>query len=90
MTIWKWTVVPTDEQKILVPRGAKFLCCQLQFNMPTLWALVDPATEKVNRTVYTIGTGNYCELPTNAQYLGTYQIQDGRLVFHVFIGEDEL
>lgn len=82
--IFKYPLQVTDQQTIKMPYGAKVLCVQVQDGTPCLWALVDPTVESVDHFVNTVGTGH----PTNQvaeNYVGTYQLQGGALVFHVFI-----
>ena len=81
--IWKYRLDITDVQKILMPRGARLLCVQTQDEDPKLWAEVDPKMAREERTILTVGTGNPIPWRLGA-YLGTYQLQQGRLVFHVF------
>lgn len=85
MTIWKFPINVVTEQRVAMPSGAKLLTCQIQGGTPCLWALVDPKAEKESRTVLTFGTGHVADGPFGA-YLGTYQLRDGMLVFHVFEG----
>lgn len=87
--IWKYQLDPTGSQIVQLPEGARILCVQTQAqdyrNTICLWALVDPAAPKRDVEIRTHGTGH--ELPPEAVrygYLGTYQLQGGALVFHVF------
>lgn len=83
MTIWKYTIETTDRQFLLMPKGAKILCVQMQHGEPRLWALVDPTAEKEPRDVLVCGTGR--QVPEgNNKYIGAYQLLAGNLVFHVF------
>ena len=69
MTVYKYALQVTDEQQITVPSGA----------------LVDPRHQERERiTIYTHGTGNPIELAHCKSYVGTYQLEDGFLVFHIF------
>ena len=80
-TIWKWTLQP--ETTIDTPHGAKLLAVQEQHGEPQLWALVDPGAETEKRTFRVYGTGH--DLPDDpGQYVGTFQMHGGALVFHVF------
>lgn len=84
-TIWKW-ILPIDGM-ISAPIGAKVLDVQSQDGEPCLWLLVDPSGCKVDRKFTTYGTGH--QVPDDpGEYVGTYQLLDGALVFHVF--EEEL
>lgn len=84
-TIWKYELETTDVQKISIPKGAKILCLQIQFGKPCIWVLVDPTHELESIGIFTYGTGH--PIPTEPyphKYIGTYQLKDGMLVFHVF------
>ena len=83
MKIWKWELEVTDRQTITLPVGARILAVQSQHNAPCLWALVDPAATKEPRTFATQGTGQTVK-DDCAAYIGTYQLNGGSLVFHVF------
>ena len=84
MRVWKYELKVTDLQTLSMPKGAKVLTVQSQYNTPQLWALVDEKAPVSARTFATYGTGN--PMPDNdpGEYVGTYQIVDGALVFHVF------
>jgi hypothetical protein len=88
MTIWRFPLAITDQQELLIPLGAKILTVQARQGIPCLWAVVDPSAPRVLRFIKTVGTGH--DLPLGdcawSYYIGTYQIDDGRLVFHVFEG----
>jgi hypothetical protein len=83
MKIYKYTLETTDVQEIPMPEGAEILTVQMQFDEPQLWALVNPDNPPVTRVIETIGTGNPIR-EAERNYIGTYQLQGGRLVFHVF------
>lgn len=84
--IWKYELVTTDSQELIMPKGACVLTVQTQNNTPCLWALVDPKAEKESRTFETFGTGHpvCCAVNMQLNYIGTYQKHGGSLVFHVF------
>jgi hypothetical protein len=82
MTIWKYRLVVEDEQTLEMPIGAIPLCVQIQSAKPYLWALVDDYKKKEPRKFITRGTGH--EFNEVGKYIGTYQLQNGMLVFHVF------
>lgn len=84
MVIWKWTLDVTDRQSLSIPVGAKLLTVQTQGNAPQLWALVDEEAPAVRRTFVTYGTGHPMPDADYGTYVGTYQIHNGELVFHVF------
>lgn len=85
MVIWKFPLSVTDIQTIMMPTGAKVLAVQPQMGELQLWALCDP-DEKIGKEprIFEIhGTGNPIE-GNPGQYISTFQIANGRLVFHVF------
>ena len=89
-TIWKYDLPICDMQGIDMPRGAEILSVQMQGNQGAkLWVLVDPSKPKVNRTIIIHGTGHPVLQPENKKFIGTIQIDDGALVFHVFSLRDE-
>jgi hypothetical protein len=84
-TIWKFPVDVTDEQTVSAPAGAKWLTAQFQGRSICLWAIVDDAEPKVREYHVSIfGTGNPFDC-VFGQYLGTCQMQDDALTFHVFV-----
>jgi hypothetical protein len=87
MTTWKFPLDTTDVQTVSMPKGAKVLSVQMQFDRITAWALVDNA-ELVSQPVrfHVIGTGYPLPDYTDAwQFIGTVQMLDGSLIFHVFV-----
>ena len=84
--IWKFKLETTDTQSIEMPIGAKILTVQIQNQIPYLLALVDPVAEKEMRCIEVFGTGNRmaCKEGERKKYIGTYQLNEGAFVFHVF------
>lgn len=88
LTIWKFPLVLEDFQWLWMPHGAELLSVQAQAGKPQLWALVDPSAVKVKRSIRTCGTGHSLR-EEHGKYVGTYQLDGGALVFHVFdMGEE--
>lgn len=87
-TIWKYKLKVTDEQIIKMPLLAEILTVQGQGDDICLWALVNPEAEKEDRTILVFGTGNPIpktfEYHINAFYIGTAQMYNGALVWHIF------
>lgn len=84
MRIWKWTLAVTDKQTLQMPAGAKLLTVQMQGEAPQLWALCDETAPKMPRLIAIHGTGNPMPDEWPGEYVGTFQIHGGALVFHVF------
>jgi hypothetical protein len=81
-TIWKYPLQP-DVTTLDMPQGAQVLTVQVQGNRPVLWALVDPCQLKRKRRFAVFGTGH--DIPDEVgKYIGTFQLLDGGLVFHLF------
>lgn len=81
-TIYKWTLTPGSTD-LHMPAGARVLTVQMQGDQPQLWALVEPEQPKEWRTFEIYGTGN--PMPANpGEYVATFQMDGGSLVWHVF------
>jgi hypothetical protein len=87
-TIWKYEIGVEDVQYIPMPKGAQILAVQAQQQLPCLWALVDPEKkhETETRIIETFGTGHEIDdaPPVMRNYVGTYQLHGGALVWHIF------
>jgi len=67
-----------------MPVDAKILCTATQGQQVCLWALVDSDQKKMEtRRIRIYGTGHPIDEP-NLEYIGTYQLMDGRFIGHVF------
>ena len=86
--IFKYQLHTADSTTLQLPIGARPLCIQVQGGNPCLWVKHDDpegVEEWVDRTFVTIGTGH--PIPDehyDDKYIGTYQLLDGALVFHLF------
>jgi hypothetical protein len=83
MTIWTYPFDVTDEFEQLMPAGAKVLSVQVQNGQPCMWALVDAAERDEVRKFRVVGTGHPIENSHALQFVGTFQIHGGMLVFHL-------
>lgn len=86
MTIWKYSLAVLDHQVIRMPRGAMVLTVQAQNGEGCLWALVDVDEPMVDRIFAVFGTGHFLRKAEweKLHYIGTYQMLDGVLIWHVF------
>lgn len=82
-TIWKYPIKTIAIQQLRMPEGAQILTVQEQRGQVCLWALVDENGEMESRHIETIGTGHPIT-GTERVYIGTYQLEGGDLIFHVF------
>ena len=85
-TIWKYKLEVTDSQTIEVPKGGKILCVQTQDGIPFLWIEVDSDLPSVPRYFEIFGTGHEIryDMAVQREYIGTFQMRSGTLVFHVY------
>lgn len=86
-TIWKFPLInPGGSEWVRMPKGAKILCVQVQNNAPYLWAEVHANAEPEERLFSVVGTGWAMteRAEDKRQYVGTFQIHGGELVFHVY------
>lgn len=83
-TIWKSQLEIKDRQDIAVPKGTVFLTAREQHGSPCVWFRCDPTAGQEIKTILMIGTGH--PAPENeAFYLGSCHLQNGDLVFHIFL-----
>ena len=87
MRIWKWPLVLTDRQTLMLPAASKILTVQMQYVSPQLWALCDARLAefygKTPRHIAIYGTGN--PMPDDpGEYIATFQMEGGALVWHAF------
>lgn len=83
-TIWKYELETMDVRVVEMPVGAEILTVQEQRGKLCLWALVDPEADKERRVFCIHGTGHPVSTVALKKYIGTYQLMEGALVFHVF------
>ncbi len=70
-------------QELELPEGSRIMCLQNQKGSPFIWFWVpEPRAQKKKIILRTVGTGEQCAVDN---YVGTYKVNDGNLVFHVFI-----
>jgi hypothetical protein len=84
-SVFKYEVPIEDRFKLMLPKHAKILSFQAQHERPQIWALVDPEEEAMEREFRLAGTGHPIdERDVNLYYIGTCQMRDGGLVWHLF------
>lgn len=83
-TVFKYPVEITDNVFVEMPVGAEILCVQLQRGVPCIWAKVDPKVVTSRRRFRWAGTGHPLNPERDHRYVGTVQMEDGALVFHLF------
>lgn len=83
--IWKYAITP-NQKHLILPLDAEILAVQTQNNEPFIWCLVDPNEELESRYFEIYGTGHqiHYDMGTERKYIGTFQLNNGDLVFHLF------
>lgn len=83
-TIWKFPLQMKGFQTIEMPEGAKILSVQPQGESVCLWALVESTNQMERRGIVIVGTGHDCEWRNLDQFIDTFQMMNGALIFHAF------
>jgi hypothetical protein len=83
-TIYKYPLELVDLQTLELPAGAELLTVQMQDGRPCLWAEVATSAPARPRTIAIYGTGNPIPGDAEIEYIGTFQMHGGALVFHAF------
>lgn len=83
--IYKYPLEIMDVQEVDLPKGAQILSVQAQYGIPNIWALVDDKQTKTEKVIIRIiGTGYQIPDANSLEYIGTVQLINGSVVFHVF------
>lgn len=81
-SIWKFALPMSGG--VEMPKGSIVLSVAMQHGQPHVWALVDPQAPLVRRDLRVYGTGwGMPDEPVGA-FRGTFLVNDGQFVFHVF------
>ncbi len=80
--VYKYTIHASPRFVIRMPAGAKPLSVQMQNGVAYLWAQVDTEQPEVDALFGVFGTGH--DMPGLGEYIGTFQMHGGQLVFHLF------
>jgi len=87
--IYKYPLETKRVQTIEVPQGGEVLTLQVQDNNPTLWIRHEKGAPTKKQTFMLIGTGHEfipdSEDGSTLDYVGTCQLNNGALVFHLFL-----
>jgi len=88
-SIWKFPLEVVDGMLINVikmPLDAEILCVQVQNEIPCMWAIVNIGNDLENRFFRVVATGEILqkEYLDVREYIGTFQLNEGALVFHLF------
>lgn len=82
-SIWKFETSVESELEVMMPKGAEILAFDAQRDKPVIWAIIELGATMEARRFRLVGTGHKFEnIP--GKYIGTAQIFDGDLVWHLF------
>lgn len=82
--IWKQVLEVTDYQIVEIPKHSEILCVQNQNETPCIWFKCQDDEKDTDMFAFRIvGTGHKFDT-TLDEYVGTFQLHGGALVFHVF------
>lgn len=86
--IYKYELKPNGSQNIVIPKGSEILTIQSQYGKACMWCLCpiveDGDYDCRNIEIYATGEPIASDMGVTRDYLGTFQLENGRLVFHVF------
>lgn len=88
VAIWKFPLEITDRQTVMMPAAADVLCVQAQHEIPCLWAVVDTEATPTPYEFRMVGIGHPIH-DKLGPYIGTFQLRNGGLVFHLFEDDPE-
>lgn len=88
LQVWKFPLTRLGVQAIRIPAGAHVLTVQSQNDTPCLWALCDVEAEQTVRHICVLATGAPAPRYGRLDYINTFQLQGGQLVFHAFEVEE--
>jgi hypothetical protein len=81
--IFKYKIPVNDSFGIHMPEDAVILSVQCQKDEPCIWVMVDEYKPETTRRFELYGTGHVMS-KMNQQYIGTFQMMQGNLVYHLF------
>jgi len=82
--VYKYEILPGEHIDIDLPQGAEILTVQIQGDQPCIWAMIDTRAPIQRRRFRLAGTGHPISDPDALTYIGTFQLYEGALVYHLF------
>lgn len=80
--IWKYQLDVARVQNVEMPKGAKIVHVEAQFEKPCIWAIVDPGAQTELRKIGVLTTGESF-YDGDVEYRGTFTLHGGAFVGHV-------
>jgi hypothetical protein len=88
-TIYKYPVAMEDSFTLDLPVGSRPLSVQAQRGEPMLWVAITDSTRRERHRFYLRGTGHPLGEAKAERFIGTFQLENMGLVFHLFDGGPE-
>ena len=85
-TIWKFQLSLEGHTDLTMPVGLEVLSVQVQKGVPCLWARCNPSAALEPRRFVAVATGESTRRDKVGDFIGTYQLAGGALVYHLFHG----
>ena len=83
--VYKYPLYIQDEVVVMMPNGARVLSVQVQNGRPCLWAAVDTNELTLEERWFRIaGTGHPIHDDVVDRFIGTIQMCEGSIVYHIF------
>lgn len=82
MTVVHKAKIEYPKTEIRMPKGAKIIHVQEQFNIPCIWYECDPKQEMEERLFHHVPTGG--EVPESSEFRGTFLLSGGSFVLHLY------
>lgn len=87
--IWKFTIDNPHKVVFEMPVGSRVLCVQVQEGIPRIWVEIqstERGTQQEKREFVVYGTGHVMRIDEGktVEYIGTFQMYDGKEVYHLY------
>lgn len=90
IAIYKHELTTNEINHIIMRVDAQILTVQTQQEKPCIWVRCNLSNDRGQRKIYVFPTGDLSSIDDAYEktlvYIGTFQLMDGRLVYHVFDG----
>lgn len=83
-TIYRFDLPVVDEFTLSMPEFSRILCVGERGGTGHMWVMLNPELKKVERKFRIIGTGHPIPDSAGLEYIGTFFMASGKLVWHVF------
>ena len=73
-----------DAFEVVMVRDAEILTVQVQDGRPNMWAIIDDDQPQDQVRRFNVRGTGHAFTGTEGRYIGTFQVAEGMLVFHLF------